>query len=187
MQIILIHLRFYAIISFGKLLQINEYNERKIRINPEMRNWVDRYLPAIPKLSGDAICEFEAVVKIQRRALHLILLLMTVTQKYVLKSSLRKRDLVRQKDSKSKSGISHHQKYTDLYQPWLNKSTVVRNPDTVNDFFCNYQLLKMSLSETDRGQTGKYIMFSCIQVGIRNVPENLKISRRIMSWISQGF
>ncbi len=34
----------------------------KIRINPEMRNWVDRYLPAIPKLSGDAICEFEAVV-----------------------------------------------------------------------------------------------------------------------------
>ena len=128
---------------FGKLLSINEYSERKIRINPEMRNWLDRYLPAIPKLIRR--CYMWVWGSSKSKGGHFIwfLLLMTVTQKYVLKSSLRKMDLVRQKKtSKSKSGISHHQKYTDLYQPLLNKSTVVRNPDTVNDFFCNYQLFR---------------------------------------------
>ena len=159
---------------FGKLLSINEYSERKIRINPEMRNWLDRYLPAIPKLSGDAICEFEAVVNPKEgTSFDFIAYDCNTEIRFEIKFTEDGFGKTK-KDSKSKSGISHHQKYTDLYQPLLNSSVIIN-------------FLEMSLSETDRGQTGKYIMFSCIQVGIRNVPENLKISRRIMSWISQGF
>ena len=103
---------------------------------------MDRYLPAIPKLSGDAICEFEAVVNPKEgTSFDFIAYDCNTEIRFEIKFTEEGFGKTK-KDSKSKSGISHHQKYTDLYQPWLNKSTVVRNPDTVNDFFCNYQLFR---------------------------------------------
>ena len=127
---------------FGKLLVINACSERNIRITTEMRNWLERYLPTIPRLSGDAICEFEAVVNPKEgTSFDFIVYDCNTEIRFEIKfteDGFGKTN----KDSKSKSGISHHQKYKNIYQPWLNKSTVVRNPDTEKDFFCNYQLFR---------------------------------------------
>lgn len=127
---------------FGKLLAINEYSERNIKITPEMRNWLERYLPTIPKLSDNAICVFEAVVNPKEgTSFDFIVYDCNTEIRFEIKFTEYGFGKTK-KDSNSKSGITHHQKYTDIYQPCLNKSTVVRNTVTEDDFFCNYQLFR---------------------------------------------
>lgn len=46
-------------------MAINEYSERILRISPELKKWLEIYLPTVPGLSDDAQCEFEAVINLK--------------------------------------------------------------------------------------------------------------------------
>lgn len=131
---------------FGKLLAINESSKRIVEINPEMKKWLDTYLPSVPMLFDDAHCEFEAVINRQEGTSFDFIAYDDNTEiRFEIKFTEYGFGKA-EKDRKSKSGISHHQKFIEIYQQKVNNSAVVRNPDNEDDFFRNYQLFRNAIS-----------------------------------------
>lgn len=130
---------------FGKLLAINEYSERILRISPELKKWLEIYLPTVPGLSDDAQCEFEAVINLKEGTSFDFIAYDNNTEiRFEIKFTEDGFGKVK-KNSESRSGSSHLQKYKEIYKPRFDKSIVVRNPDSEDDFFRNYQLFRNAI------------------------------------------
>ena len=136
---------------FGKLLAINDTSKRIVGISSDMREWLRTHLPKVPLLSESACCKFEAVVDPKEGTSFDFIVYDDKTEirfeiKYTEDGFGKSK-----KDSTSKSGISHHQKYLEIYQPRIEGSTVVKKPDDEDEFFSYYQLFRNAICGNGSG------------------------------------
>lgn len=141
---------------FGKLLAINDNSKRPVKITPELKKWLEAQLKTIPQLSDNALCEFEAVVDAHEGTSFDFCVYDDKTEvRFEIKFTENGFGKVN-KDSKSKNGkTTHHEKYLDIYQKWLDNSSVIRMHECGGEkekkFFENYQLFRNVISPNRKG------------------------------------